>query len=233
MFPVLMIKVNPESGEVIRDANGLCTICTVGEIGQFVVRIVTGDPVRSFDGYIDREATKKKILTNVQKAGDQCFMTGDLVEMDKYGYIYFKDRIGDTFRWKSENVSTNEVESVLMEFVKTDAVVYGVEVAGCEGRAGMAAIQTLNANQLECEFKQLFKYLKSSLPSFAIPVFIRIVSQVEVTGTFKFNKVALKADAFNPTATSDAIYYLNSNTSSYEKLSQSLYEDICNGQIRF
>lgn len=224
--------MDQETGVPVRDKNGLCITCKPYEVGQFVVKIVTNDPVRAFDGYVDREATSKKVLCDVVTKGDSCFTTGDLVEMDKYGYIYFKDRIGDTFRWKSENVSTMEVENVIMSALGlADVVVFGVIVPGCEGRAGMAAIQA----EGNLDLASLLATLADTLPSFAMPVFIRIVRSVDLTGTFKFNKVALKRDGFDPEATSDPVFFLERRVkpSAYTKLTLSLYEDILNGQIRF
>ncbi|KAI1287438.1 Long-chain fatty acid transport protein 4 [Halotydeus destructor] len=160
-------------------------------------------------------------------------MTGDLVMMDKYGYVYFRDRIGDTFRWKSENVSTTEVESILMKCLPlSDAVVYGVEIPACEGRAGMAAMLPSEGPE-KLSVKSLYDRICTDLPSYAMPIFVRILDKVDLTGTFKFNKVALKRDSFDPQVTRDSIYYLDAKAKIYCHLTKDLYEDILNGQIRF
>ena len=108
MYPIMLIKVNPDNGEIMRDSNGLCIQCDAHEIGHLVGKIDT-DPGRRFDGYLDRAASQKKIVRNVLKIGDSAFLSGDLLERDENGYLYFRDRTGDTFRWKGENVSTTEV----------------------------------------------------------------------------------------------------------------------------
>ena len=129
IFPLGLIKVDKETGEEIRDENGLCIRCGPGEPGEWVGEIVRNHPVRDFHGYADESATRKKILNNVWKKGDMCFRSGDILVMDQFGWIYFKDRVGDTFRWKGENVSTTEVEAIISNVTNLkDAAVYGVEV---------------------------------------------------------------------------------------------------------
>nr|XP_045610957.1 long-chain fatty acid transport protein 4-like isoform X4 [Procambarus clarkii] len=129
VYPVALIKVDEDTREVVRDANGMCILCKPGEPGEFIGKIVKDDPVRDFHGYADDSATKKKIVRDVFKKGDYAFLSGDILMMDEEGYLYFKDRTGDTFRWKGENVSTNEVEAVISKVAgHADVVVYGVEV---------------------------------------------------------------------------------------------------------
>ena len=130
ILPMLLVKVDEETREVIRDPDtGLCVPCQPGEPGEFLGKIVTGDPAREFHGYVDSSASSKKVLRDVRTKGDIWFRSGDVLEMDEFGWLYFKDRTGDTFRWKGENVSTTEVEAVLSGLVGLqDAIVYGVEV---------------------------------------------------------------------------------------------------------
>ncbi|XP_053626712.2 long-chain fatty acid transport protein 4 isoform X4 [Cherax quadricarinatus] len=129
VYPVALIKVDEETKEIVRDANGMCIMCKPGEPGEFIGKIVRDDPVRDFHGYADDSATKKKIVRDVFKKGDYAFLSGDILMMDEEGYLYFKDRTGDTFRWKGENVSTSEVEAVISKTAgHADVVVYGVEV---------------------------------------------------------------------------------------------------------
>mmetsp|Transcript_18698 Transcript_18698/g.23790 ORF Transcript_18698/g.23790 Transcript_18698/m.23790 type:complete len:552 (-) Transcript_18698:1641-3296(-) len=133
LFPIELIKMDPDDEETpLRDRNGLCIKCKKGEVGQLIGLIKNDDPSRRFDGYTDKKATKKKLLSNVLKQGDLYFATGDLLMRDKMGYMYFVDRIGDTFRWKGENCSTREVEDVIKVATKgiLEANVYGVRVAG-------------------------------------------------------------------------------------------------------
>ena len=129
IFPLGLIKVDKNTGEEIRDENGLCVRCEPGESGEWVGKIVRNHPVRDFHGYVDESATRKKILSNVWKKGDICFRSGDILVMDEFGWLYFKDRVGDTFRWRGENVSTAEVEAVISNMANLkDAAVYGVKV---------------------------------------------------------------------------------------------------------
>ena len=129
LLPLGLIKIDAVTGQELRGPDGLCIRCKPGEPGEFVGQIVKNHPVRDFDGYADKAATQKKIVKNVWKSGDMCFRSGDILIMDEFGWLYFKDRSGDTFRWRGENVSTTEVEATVSDMVHLkDAVVYGVEV---------------------------------------------------------------------------------------------------------
>ena len=147
LVPFGLVKVNLETGEAVRDCNGLCIRCQPGEPGEFVANVVRQHPIQDFHGYVDKIATRKKLLHNVWKTGDSCYKSGDILVADKYGWVYFKDRIGDTFRWKGENVSTAEIENTVSLFEGTgitskhDVIAYGIQIPGCEGKAGMIAIQ--------------------------------------------------------------------------------------------
>lgn len=232
MKKVSIIKVDEETGEPVRDKSGLCIACGPGETGEFVGKIIKEDPTRSFDGYVNKEATEKKIYRDVFRKGDIVFSSGDLLWIDDLGFVYFKDRTGDTFRWKGENVSTTEVETVIMNQIKlSDVVVYGVPIDGCEGRAGMAAIcdPSLNTDKLV----NMFTHLDASLPRFAIPAFIRVVEKMEATGTFKLPKVALQKEGYDPNVISDPLFYLDLSSNSYQPLSQDKYQGILSGSIRF
>lgn len=231
-YPVNIIKVNEETGEPVRDpVSGLCIPCGPGDTGEFVGKIITTDPTRTFDGYASKEATEKKIYRNVFKQGDMAFSSGDLLTVDDLGYVYFKDRTGDTYRWKGENISTTEVETVIGTFVTlTDIVVYGVNIPSCEGKAGMAAI-TLPESKVEMD--NFYTNVRKTLPPYAIPIFIRLCREIETTGTFKLPKVTLQKEGFNPQAVNDPIFYLDIQTKTYRRLDVSTYEDIMNGQIRF
>lgn len=230
---VSIVKVNEETGEPVRDAvSGLCTTCGPGETGEFVGKIVKEDPSRSFDGYVNREATEKKVYRDVFKKGDLYFSSGDLLTVDDLGYVYFKDRTGDTFRWKGENVSTTEVESVVASFIGlSDVVVYGVTIPGCEGRAGMASIAV---SAQDINLSDFLTHLRKSLPAYGVPCFVRLNEKgIETTGTFKLPKVSLQKEGYDPNVISDPLYFLDAQTRSYQKLDRSLYENILNGQIRF
>ena len=145
LYPATLIRVDERTGQPIRNENGLCIKVKPGETGEFVGKITYGDPTRAFDGYANKEATKKKIIYDVFRKGDCAFASGDLLTMDQFGYLYFKDRCGDTFRWKGENVSTMELESIISNTLQlADCIIYGVDVPNCEGKAGMAAILDKN-----------------------------------------------------------------------------------------
>lgn len=159
------------------------------------------------------------------------FSSGDLLTVDDLGYVYFKDRTGDTFRWKGENVSTTEVETVVMNVVKlSDVVVFGVNVPGCEGKAGMVAIAD---PEKKVDVSTLFTQISSSLPSYALPLFVRLVDKFETTGTFKLPKVTLQKESYDPSVVTDPLYYLDTKGGAYRMLNTTLYQDILNGQIRF
>lgn len=230
IYPVSLIKVEPSTGEPIRDQNGLCIRCEPGEPGEFVGKIISSDPLRQFDGYVNQSATKKKIVRDCFRKGDMAFLSGDLLVMDENGYLYFMDRTGDTFRWRGENVSTTEVESIVSKILGlADTVVYGVEVPNCEGRAGMVAIRDPEHN-IDLEF--LAREASKCLPPYAIPLFLRICDQLEATGTFKLKKVDLQKEGFNPNIIDDPLYYLNKRLAIYVKLDSIMYEDICSGKIK-
>jgi solute carrier family 27 (fatty acid transporter), member 1/4 len=179
---------------------------------------------------VDKGASDKKIVHNVFKKGDTAFLSGDVLESDDRGNLFFKDRTGDTFRWKGENVSTSEVEALVSNVAGyRDAVVYGVEVHNMEGRAGMAAILDPERG---VNLEMLGEQIKSSLPSYARPQFIRLLTKVDMTGTFKMKKVDLQKEGYNPTTISDPIYYLTTK-GTYEILTTEIYEKIEKSEIRF
>ncbi|KAG7477307.1 hypothetical protein MATL_G00092960 [Megalops atlanticus] len=207
IYPIRLVKVDEDTMELVRGPNGVCIPCKPGEPGQLVGRIIQNDPLRRFDGYVNQSATNKKIANSVFKKGDSAYLSGDVLIMDKYGYMYFKDRTGDTFRWKGENVSTTEVEGTLSRILDMkDVVVYGVAVPGAEGKAGMAAIaDPAHTTDLECFAKDLEK----ALPPYARPVFLRFLPEVNKTGTYKFQKTEMRREGFDPSVVSDRLYFLD------------------------
>ncbi|XP_067143687.1 long-chain fatty acid transport protein 4-like isoform X1 [Centruroides vittatus] len=229
VYPISLIKVD-ETGKPIRNSKGLCIKCRPGEPGELVGKIINTDPLRSFDGYVNSSANDKKIVRNVFKHGDFAFLSGDTLVMDENGYLYFVDRTGDTFRWKGENVSTTEVEGVISKIVgNKDSVVYGVSVPGCEGKAGMAAICDPNH---EINLDHLLSEMRKVLPLYAVPLFLRFVSEVELTGTFKLKKNKLREEEFDISKVKDPLYYLDIPKQCYVQLNESSYKDICEGKIR-
>ncbi|XP_051992961.1 long-chain fatty acid transport protein 1b [Xyrauchen texanus] len=229
VYPIRLLRVDEETMELIRDSRGLCIPCKPGEPGIIVGRINPNDPLRRFDGYANQEANNKKIMHNVFKQDDSAYVSGDLMVMDEFGYVYFRDRSGDTFRWRGENVSTTEVEGILSSLLnQTDVAVYGVSVPGVEGKAGMAAIADMT-NNFDCE--KFVRDVQSTLPSYARPVFLRLSPEVDKTGTFKIQKTRLQKEGFNPRLTTDRMYFLNSRLGHYETLTEELYNDIMQGKI--
>jgi fatty-acyl-CoA synthase len=202
-FATKLIRVNQETGEPIRDAAGFCIVCDHEEPGE-AVSLVRAD--RTFDGYNDVEASMRKILHNVFVAGDRWYRTGDLMRKDAAGFYFFVDRLGDTFRWKGENVSTTEVASVVRSCPGVlDAIVYGVPVKGNEGRAGMAAITTTE----EFAFASLASHLTQHLPSYARPMFVRVCESLDTTGTFKLAKGRFVTEGY--LHASDPVWYHATN----------------------
>ncbi|KAF6727710.1 Long-chain fatty acid transport protein 1 [Oryzias melastigma] len=229
VYPIRLVRVNEETMELLRDSRGLCVPCRPGEPGLLVGRIDQKDPLRRFDGYANQDATKKKIAHNVFKKNDCAYISGDVLVMDELGYMYFRDRSGDTFRWRGENVSTTEVEGIISNLLdQTDVAVYGVAVPGVEGKAGMAAIADASES-FDCE--RFLKSIQRGLPSYARPVFLRTSPQVDTTGTFKIQKTRLQREGFDPRLTSDQLYYLNSRAGRYEPIDEELYNAIVEGRI--
>ena len=223
---VHIIKYDIENEEPIRDKDGFCIPCDVNEVGEAIGQITIPG---SFEGYVDKDATKKKILTNVFEKDDQFFRTGDLLSKDELGYVYFADRIGDTFRWKGENVATSEVAEAFAGFEGIlETNVYGVSIPGSDGKAGMAAIST----DRDLDLKNLYKTLTSSLPSYAQPLILRIKKEIEITGTFKHRKVELVKEGYNPKEIKEPMYFCDHQAKTYLPLDKNLYEKIYNKELK-
>jgi fatty-acyl-CoA synthase len=221
---VALIRYDVAEDEHVRGPDGFCIPCRPGEVGEAIGRITS---VSRFEGYSNPEATEKKILRGVFKAGDAYFRTGDLMRMDEDDYFYFVDRIGDTFRWKGENVSTNEVAEVLSVCPGVaEANVYGVTVPGRDGRAGMAALVVSSG----FDPAALAERAARELPAYARPVFLRVLPQIEVTGTFKHRKVELVKEGFDPAAIRDPLYFLDGER--YVPLDAALHGRIARGEQR-
>ena len=165
------------------------------------------------------------------RKGDQWFLSGDAVYWDELGYVYFHDRLGDTFRWRGENVSTSEVEGVMANALGLNSVVvYGVEIPGCEGRAGMAAIEDPD-DVMDVRF--VSRKLPEVLPPYARPVFLRVTNSVDTTGTFKFQKTRFRKEGFDLALVQDKIYYFDSKLGEYSALTKEIYRKFVDGQMRF
>ncbi|KAI4498643.1 hypothetical protein M0802_006349 [Mischocyttarus mexicanus] len=241
LYPVTLLRVNEETGEPIRGPEGFCVPCKPGEPGVFVGKINPRKAVNDFSGYADKKASEQKIIRDVFKKGDRVFNTGDILVMDELGYFYFKDRTGDTFRhvfsmfnintskWRGENVATSEVEAVVSNVISLkDTVVYGVEVPGNEGKAGMAAIYDPEGS---LNLKELAEGVKKVLPIYARPLFVRVLSKLPMTGTYKLKKKDLQSEGFDITKFVDPIYFLD-RTGVYVKLTDDLYKNIIEEKVR-
>lgn len=223
---IRIVRFDVVEEEVVRGADGFCTEADVDEPGELLIKI---NSTQRFEGYTNEEASKKKILSDVFEAGDAYFRTGDLLKLDEDGYFYFVDRIGDTFRWKGENVSTNEVAEVLaVERGIEEANVYGVEVPGADGRAGMAAIVATD----EFDLDAFGRRIEQELAFYARPLFVRLLPEMEITGTFKHRKVDLVKEGFDPAALSDPIYYRDPEKAAYVPLDPVAFDRIVRGEIR-
>ena len=230
-YPVALVRSDPSSGTPLRDADGRCIPCQPQEPGEAIgqIALAPGSAGARFEGYADAEATGRKVLRDVFQAGDAWYRTGDLMSRDAQGFYYFVDRIGDTFRWKGENVSTTEVAAVLAGCRGiTDVAVYGVAVPGTEGRAGMAALVV----GPQFDLAGLHGELAGKLPDYARPVFLRIVSTLEVTGTFKLRKQELVEQGYDPGRTDDPIYVAVAREGGYGKLDPPLHQRIIRGLER-
>lgn len=185
-----------------------------------------------FPGYAgNKTQSEKKLLRGVFSEGDVYFNTGDLMLQDHRDFLHFRDRVGDTFRWKGENVATTEVSEILGSLDSLEEVnVYGVTVPGYEGRAGMAAI-VLKPDQA-LDGPQIYSHLVKSLPAYSWPWFLRIQTAIDVTATFKQQKGKLVQEGFCPEAVTDPLYFLDLSLKDYAPLTPSLYEDILSGKIR-
>lgn len=226
---IAFVKFDVVNEEPVRGPDGFCIKTDYDEAGEAIGKIGDGARTR-FEGYKDKAATEQKLLRDVFEPGDLWFRTGDLMKIDKLGYVYFVDRVGDTFRWKGENVSTNEVaETVASAPGIATANVYGVSVQGADGRAGMAAVTTHG----EVDYDGLYAWLCQRLPKYAVPLFIRIQREADTTGTFKYRKVELVKEGFDPDEVTDPLWYYDPDLAKYEPLTPDAYETLMSGAMKF
>ncbi|MGP8033433.1 MAG: long-chain-acyl-CoA synthetase [Steroidobacteraceae bacterium] len=228
-MPVALVQYDLEAGAPARDTHGRCVPCAANEAGEAIGQILDSDGATRFEGYADPAASRNKILSDVFAAGDAWYRTGDLMRRDEQGFFYFVDRVGDTFRWKGENVSTTEVAAVLGRCRGvTEVAVYGVAVPNAEGRAGMAALVV----GADFTLAELRRAVTGALPSYARPVFVRIVAALEITGTFKLRTQDLTREGYDLSQVSDALYVDDAARGEYLRLDAALHEKIISGQQR-
>lgn len=224
-----IVGFDGEIDTAVRHDDGFMKRVDKGEAGLLLFEVSEHQP---FDGYTDATATEGKVFRDVFAKGDCWFNTGDLVRDQGLRHIQFVDRVGDTFRWKGENVATGEVEGVLAGLPEIDhGIVYGVSVPDCDGRAGMAAV-TLKPDAI-FDGGHISQQLQSALPAYAVPLFLRLKPTQETTGTFKYRKVELKQEGFDPIRVADPIYALVDRSRGYEPLTPDVANRIRNGEIRF
>lgn len=223
------IKYDVDRAEPVRDSAGFCVKTANGEPGLLVTKITALTP---FSGYVgDLKQTESKRLHNVLKKGDMYFNTGDMFLTDKDGFVYFHDRVGDTFRWKGENVATTEVADILtMTECIQEANVYGVIVPGHEGRAGMASVIVREGHTFDSG--AVFRHVEKLLPAYARPLFIRVQERLDVTGTFKHQKGKLTQEGFDLNKISDALYFRHTKENDYVPLTLNIYDDVVTGAIK-
>jgi fatty-acyl-CoA synthase len=230
-FPAALVKYDTDAHAPVRDARGFCVRCAPNEVGEAIGQLLKdrSNVGSRFEGYTNEQASANKILRHVFEPGDAWFRTGDLMRQDEHGYFYFVDRIGDTFRWKGENVATSEVAEAICGFrgIK-EANVYGVAIPGTDGRAGMATIVT----DAGLDLAAFRTHLIDHLPEYARPVFLRIRDDLEVTATFKNTKSALVREGYDPVSIGDALYFNDRERQAFVRLDKSLYDRIQSGHIR-
>ena len=215
-----LLKFDTETQTHVRDAEGRYVHCQPGEVGEAVGFIVDHPEIGAgrFEGYTSREATEKKILRNVFAEGDAWWASGDLLRYEEDGYCYFVDRIGDTFRWKSENVSTLEVADALGDFPGLELInIYGVLVPQHEGRAGMAAVVMQPGATFDPQ--AFFDFASERLPHYAVPVFVRVSAMADMTTTYKLRKIDLQRQGYNPESFSDPLYVRDDGARRYVPIS--------------
>ena len=230
-FPAALVKFDIENSEPVRNEQGLCLRCAANEAGEAIGRILddSTNVGSRFEGYTNREASEEKILRDVFERGDSWYRTGDLMRRDERGFFYFVDRIGDTFRWKGENVATFEVAEAIAAFPAVkEANVYGVAIPGTDGRAGMAAIVIGG----DFDLPGFHDYLASRLPHYARPLFLRVSTEIAVTATFKYTKKELARQGYDPAATTDLLYFNHAEQQAFVPLNAELYARIQSGRVR-
>jgi acyl-CoA synthetase (AMP-forming)/AMP-acid ligase II len=222
-----IVRWNDRTDDFARDSRGRLIKAKIGEPG-----VLLGEIRRraEFDGYHDRAASERQVVRDAFKPGDAYFNTGDLMREDHLRQLYFVDRLGDTFRWKGENVATSEVQEQLASFPAVQEVnVYGVSVPGAEGRAGMAAMVLRDGQRFDVE--ALREHVDRGLPPFARPVFLRVLPELNTTSTFKLKKGDLQAQGFDPRLTSDPLYVFQAAQGKYTPITPELFDSIASGRL--
>ena len=230
------VKIDVVTEDILRDKNGFAIPCKLGEPGEVLHKLDPALPDASFQGYFrNKSAGDKRKIANVFKKGDLWFRSGDMQRQDADGCVYFVDRLGDTFRWKSENVSTNEVSDVVGKFPQiAETNVYGVSVPHSDGRAGCAAVVLSNNVEIgQVDWKGLAAYLIGTLPRYAVPIFVRVVRDLEYTGTMKLQKGRYRADGVDPSKMNgDRMWWLPIGGTEYVPFTEKDWEGLKDRSVR-
>ena len=233
-------RIDPDTEDIVKDSKGWVIKARVNEPGEVLHKVDPNLKEQTFKGYYNNEiATGKRMMEDVFEPGDLWFRSGDVMRQDADGRVFFVDRLGDTFRWKSENVSTNEVADVLGQFDQiAEASVYGVAVPNADGRCGCAMLvlrEGLAVDSLNCA--DLGKHVLSRLPRYAVPIFLRVAPQLSYTGTFKIQKGQAKRegvdmDLIEQSGAKDRVYWLPPHSISYTPYSQKDWAALKSGEVQ-
>jgi len=228
-IPYAIVEYDLDQDEVIRHKDGFLRKVAKGQVGLLLGEITDKSP---FDGYTDPAKTEQTILRNVFSSGDAWFNTGDLMRDQGFHHAQFVDRLGDTYRWKGQNVSTTEVENCISQFHQViDAVVFGVEIPNTNGRAGMVSMR-IKEDEMFDE-KAFYQYVSEYLPAYAIPLFLRISAEMETTGTFKYKKSDLKKTGYDLTKLTDLVWVCLPGSKCFKRLEAEEFVNINKGTYRF
>ena len=237
--PATLVQYDVANDELVRDESGFCIPVAPGDPGLLLVEVTSKS---EFEGYTSKEATDKKVLRNILVDGDVYFNSGDLMKEVDVGFAYFQkhyqfvDRVGDTFRWKGENVSTNEVGEIINDFSTIQLTnVYGVQIPGTDGRAGMAALLLSEGSESSesLDIEKLSAHINGNLPSYARPVFLRILPEIATTSTFKLQKSDLREEAYHLDKVTEGLFVLKPGETVYTKLDREFYDQIMSQTAAF
>ncbi|NVM04049.1 MAG: long-chain-acyl-CoA synthetase [Candidatus Helarchaeota archaeon] len=225
---VILAKIDPETSEFYKNEKGFHVKCKPGDVGMVLIRVSEGG---LFSGYRDGKKTKKKLMQDVFKPNDVYFNSGDTVQLHEDSWLSFYDRTGDTFRWKGENVSTLEVESILNSHPPiVMSCVYGVAIPNMSGKAGMAAIKL--DPTIKFEMDRFSRFIDESLPRYSIPIFIRICDELELTGSLKIKKFNIKKEGYNIEILQEPLFFWDSSVKKYIPFNNSIYQEILDGKLK-
>jgi acyl-CoA synthetase (AMP-forming)/AMP-acid ligase II len=223
-----LAKVDQETGEFYKNEEGFYIHCEPGDVGMSLMKIVE---IENFRKYSNKEKTNERVIRNVFEEGDAYFITGDLLQLHDDMWLSFADRFGDTFRWKGENVSTQEIENILNSHDSIlMSAVYGIEIPKHEGKAGMAAIKFKPTVGFQPD--EISRFVLKVLPKYSIPVFIRVREQLEMTGSNKIRKANLRKEGYNLNNVNEPLYFWDSFNKKYIPFDNSKYQDIVNGRAK-